>query len=78
MALHPLISGRQDLNLRPHAPHACALPGCATPRASRKADHTYDPVFMQKRVKIPVIPAQRELPNRDQACSITLTLASGL
>ena len=26
------ISGRQDLNLRPHAPQACALPGCATPR----------------------------------------------
>ncbi len=25
-------SGREDLNLRPHAPHACALPGCATPR----------------------------------------------
>jgi len=25
-------SGRQDLNLRPHAPQACALPGCATPR----------------------------------------------
>ncbi len=25
-------SGRQDLNLRPLAPHASALPGCATPR----------------------------------------------
>ena len=25
-------SGRQDSNLRPHAPHACTLPGCATPR----------------------------------------------
>ena len=25
-------SGRQDLNLRPSAPHADALPGCATPR----------------------------------------------
>jgi hypothetical protein len=25
-------SGRQDLNLRPHAPQACALPDCATPR----------------------------------------------
>ena len=25
-------SGRQDLNLRPHAPQACALPGCATSR----------------------------------------------
>jgi hypothetical protein len=25
-------SGRQDLNLRPLAPHASALPDCATPR----------------------------------------------
>ena len=25
-------SGREDLNLRPLAPHASALPGCATPR----------------------------------------------
>ena len=25
-------SGREDLNLRPPAPHAGALPGCATPR----------------------------------------------
>ncbi len=28
-------SGRQDLNLRPLAPHASALPGCATPRQLR-------------------------------------------
>ena len=27
-----LWSGRQDLNLRPSAPKADALPGCATPR----------------------------------------------
>src|ERR1043166_1419823 len=27
-------SGRQDLNLRPPAPHAGTLPGCATPRIS--------------------------------------------
>jgi len=27
------ISGREDLNLRPPAPKAGALPGCATPRA---------------------------------------------
>src|SRR5581483_7942860 len=27
-------SGRQDLNLRPSAPKADALPGCATPRRS--------------------------------------------
>lgn len=25
-------SGRKDLNLRPLAPHASTLPGCATPR----------------------------------------------
>src|SRR5215471_13052955 len=29
-------SGRQDLNLRPLAPHASALPGCATPRPCGK------------------------------------------
>ena len=28
----PKWSGRQDLNLRHLAPHASALPGCATPR----------------------------------------------
>ena len=27
-------SGREDLNLRPHRPERCALPGCATPRRS--------------------------------------------
>ena len=31
-AIFFLISGRQDLNLRPLAPQASALPGCATPR----------------------------------------------
>src|SRR5438128_8784657 len=29
-------SGREDLNLRPPAPKAGALPGCATPRLSRR------------------------------------------
>src|SRR5215468_3665267 len=28
-------SGRLDLNQRPLAPHASALPGCATPRTAR-------------------------------------------
>src|SRR5208337_379282 len=28
-------SGRRDLNSRPHAPQACALPGCATSRQNR-------------------------------------------
>ena len=28
----PFSSGREDLNLRPSAPEANALPGCATPR----------------------------------------------
>ncbi len=27
-----VLSGRQDLNLRLHAPQTCALPGCATSR----------------------------------------------
>ncbi len=29
-------SGRLDLNQRPHAPQACALPGCATSRPDRR------------------------------------------
>src|SRR6185437_9969036 len=29
------MSGRQDSNLRPHAPQTCALPGCATTRFDR-------------------------------------------
>ncbi len=29
------LSGRQDLNLRPHAPQTCALPGCATSRTKQ-------------------------------------------
>src|SRR5258708_35609830 len=31
-------SGREDLNLRPPAPKAGALPGCATPRQMNEAD----------------------------------------
>ena len=27
-------SGQQDSNLRPHAPQACTLPGCAMPRTA--------------------------------------------
>ena len=37
--LHPhagIWSGREDLNLRPPAPKAGALPGCATPRRGRR------------------------------------------
>src|SRR4028118_926482 len=30
-----LLSGREDSNLRPPAPKAGALPGCATPRGDR-------------------------------------------
>jgi hypothetical protein len=33
-----LQSGWPDLNRRPHAPQACALPGCATPRVSASAN----------------------------------------
>ncbi len=29
------VSGREDLNLRPHGPEPCALPDCATPRYLR-------------------------------------------
>ena len=32
LCLLGIWSGREDLNLRPPAPHAGALPGCATPR----------------------------------------------
>jgi hypothetical protein len=31
-----LLSGREDSNLRPPAPKAGALPGCATPRGDRR------------------------------------------
>ena len=31
------MSGRQDSNLRPLAPHASALPGCATSRTNEGA-----------------------------------------
>src|SRR6185437_2442568 len=31
--LQAFLSGRQDSNLRPHAPQTCALPGCATTRS---------------------------------------------
>src|SRR5256885_16993341 len=34
----PRESGREDSNLRPPAPKAGALPGCATPRAKRGRD----------------------------------------
>ena len=34
----PFLSGREDLNLRPSAPEADALPGCATPRFSIHAE----------------------------------------
>ncbi len=33
-------SGREDLNLRPHDPQSCALPGCATPRPSLALSQT--------------------------------------
>jgi hypothetical protein len=32
-------SGWPDLNRRPHAPQACALPGCATPRPFGRRPH---------------------------------------
>src|SRR5512140_3407957 len=36
--LLPTKSGREDSNLRPSAPKADALPGCATPRRIRRRD----------------------------------------
>src|SRR4030081_1839428 len=45
-------SGRQDLNLRPLAPQASALPGCATPRfhrGSRRARYARLTVARQAR-----------------------------
>ncbi len=33
-------SGREDLNFRPPAPKAGALPGCATPRQTTKSFYT--------------------------------------
>jgi hypothetical protein len=38
LVLARLWSGRRDSNSRPHAPQACALPGCAT---SRQIDLKY-------------------------------------
>ena len=40
-------SGREDLNLRPPAPHAGTLPGCATPR--RRLDYTTAGVYAAER-----------------------------
>ena len=34
-------SGRQDLNLRPLAPYASGLPGCATPRHYSRSANTF-------------------------------------
>ena len=38
-------SGRPDLNRGPHAPQACALPGCATPRLSDCSSSRLSPTF---------------------------------
>src|SRR3569833_863123 len=41
-------SGRQDSNLRPSAPKADALPGCATPRTSADAPLATGPCAPQR------------------------------
>src|SRR6266403_5823573 len=41
-------SGRPDLNRGPHAPQACALPGCATPRQANNHKSTLSPPFEQR------------------------------
>src|SRR6185437_10587893 len=46
-----LWSGRLDSNQRPHAPQACALPGCATSRPLQKlppANTETHPTFVWK------------------------------
>lgn len=48
-------SGRQDSNLRPHAPKACALPGWATPRM-----HSWGVEF----------PMQTDFKNKARICHI--------
>jgi hypothetical protein len=45
------LSGRLDLNQRPHDPQSCALPDCATPRN-----------FTLKALKFPAIPAESPAP----------------
>jgi hypothetical protein len=37
------LSGREDLNLRPPAPKAGALPGCATPREKAAREYNKEP-----------------------------------
>ena len=55
-------SGREDLNLRPHRPERCALPGCATPRGKpeyrRPTHHPTQgrgPVFLLPRLGKPTV-----------------------
>ena len=51
----PLQSGRPDLNRRPHAPQACALPGCATPRVSAFANARRVPWALRARNKSRIV-----------------------
>ena len=41
-------SGRPDLNRGPHAPQACALPGCATPRPHLLSNSRLSLAFQQR------------------------------
>ena len=45
-------SGRQDLNLRPPAPQAGALPGCATPRRNIVFDDRFSVLARQEVLRV--------------------------
>ena len=53
-------SGRPDLNRRPHAPQACALPGCATPRPEELRSHRCGPPVCSPAARAAKVPAPRQ------------------
>ena len=55
-------SGREDLNLRPHRPERCALPGCATPRRSPKYRPPPPAPFVVSRSGVPGRPCRTTHP----------------
>src|SRR5687767_15609904 len=76
-------SGREDLNLRPPAPHAGTLPGCATPRRDRSiADALLRPsaervedvldLLAQRGVVHPALALRRLLPARRRSVAAAL------
>ena len=53
-------SGRPDLNRRPHAPQACALPGCATPRPEELRSHRCGPPVCSPAARAAKVRAPRQ------------------